>query len=69
MLTVSFPVSALNSPVIIAVIMDIALAVKEQPVLATLVCQRAIDTQVELIAVLGVFKSFDTNWRAMLGAN
>lgn len=53
-LTVSFPLSAVNRPVVVAVVVDSALAVEQKAVLACLYGEGTVCAEEELIAELWV---------------
>lgn len=53
-LTISFTLPTVNSPVVVAVVMDSTLAVEEEAILAVFLSQGTVNTQVEGIAVVRV---------------
>lgn len=53
-LTIEFPFSTVDRPVVVAVIVNAAFAIEQQTVLTSLLCQGAIGAEEELIAALGM---------------
>jgi len=66
-LTVGFTCTTVDSPVVVAMVEDVAFAVEKKTVFAPFVGQGPIYTEKELVAVLGVWMGFHPNWRAVLG--
>lgn len=52
--TIDFAVSALNRPVVVAVIVNGAFAIEQQTIFASLQCQSSVGAEEELIAHFGV---------------
>lgn len=51
-LTIEFPFSTVDRPVVVAVIVNAAFTVEQQTVLTRLLCQGAVGAEEELIAAL-----------------
>lgn len=68
-LTVGLAIATIDSPIIIAMIMDVTVSVKQKSVLAVFEGQRAVCAQEEGPAVFGVSVSVDTirigAWRSL----